>query len=92
MGRATRAGGTIFAAVVPDVVGSVTLEFDAGGGDPARSITSRAVNNVVVFKHPPAHRPSAVSVSRVTVRDRHGHPRPTPAPAAQATSNAYPDG
>lgn len=91
IGEGDRAGGTIFAAVVPDVVGSVTLEFDAGGGNPARSITSRAVNNVVVFKIPP-HTAHQQSPSRVTVRDRHGHPIPTPAPAAQATSNAYPDG
>jgi len=38
IGEGDRAGGTIFAAVVPDVVRSVTLEFDAGGGNPARSI------------------------------------------------------
>ena len=73
IGEGDRAGGTIFAAVVPDVVGSVTLDFYAGGGNPARSITSRAVNNVVVFKIPPhtAHRQFP---SRVIVRDRHGHP------------------
>jgi hypothetical protein len=44
----------------------VTLEFSAGHGDPARSISSRAVNDVVVFKIPPrtAHQqfPSRVIV------------------------------
>lgn len=90
IGEGDRAGGTIFAAVVPDVVGSVTLEFDAAGGNPARSIASRAVNNLVVFKIPPhtAHRPFP---SRVIVRDRHGHPIPTATTAAQATSNAQPE-
>ena len=73
--RATRAGGTIFAAVVPDAVGSVTLEFDAGGRDPARSITSRAVNNVVVFKIPPhtAHQQSPTATVGSTATR---YPRP----------------
>jgi hypothetical protein len=53
IGERDRAGGTIYAAVVPDWVTSATLEFKAGGGDPARAVTSRAVNNVVVFKIPP---------------------------------------
>jgi hypothetical protein len=53
IGERDRAGGTIFAAIVPDSVASATLEFKAGHGYPARSVTSRAVNNVVVFKIPP---------------------------------------
>ena len=46
IGEGDRAGGTIFAAVVPDVVASVTLEFDAaaaiqhGRSLPAQSTTS----------------------------------------------------
>jgi hypothetical protein len=89
IGEGDRAGGTIFAAVVPDVVGSVTLQFDAAGGNPARSIISRAVNNVVVFKIPP-HTAHQQSPSQVIVRDRHGHPIPTPTTGAQATSHALP--
>jgi hypothetical protein len=73
IGEGDRAGGTILASVVPDAVGSVTLDFFAGGGNPARSITSRAVNNVVVFKIPP-HTAQQQFPSRVIVRDRHGHP------------------
>ncbi len=53
IGEGDRAGGTIFASIVPDSVASATLEFKAGHGDPARSVTSQAVNNVVVFKIPP---------------------------------------
>jgi hypothetical protein len=53
IGEGDHAGGTIYAAIVPDSVSSATLSFKAGGGDPARSVTSRAVNNVVVFKIPP---------------------------------------
>ncbi|MFZ0091505.1 MAG: hypothetical protein WAL63_18500 [Solirubrobacteraceae bacterium] len=67
-----RAGGTIFAAIVPDRVATVTLEFFAGHGDPARAITSRADNNVVVFKIPSrtAHQQFP---SRVIVRTADGH-------------------
>jgi hypothetical protein len=54
--------------VVPDVVAGVTIEFDAAGGNPTRSITSRTVNNVVVFKIPShtAHQqfPSHVTLHR----------------------------
>ncbi len=53
IGEGDRAGGTIYAAIVPDAIASATLEFKAGGGYPARSVTSQAVNNVVVFKIPP---------------------------------------
>jgi hypothetical protein len=51
-GDGDRSGGTIFAAIVPDRVASVTLEFSAGGRDPGRTLTSHAVNNVVVFTIP----------------------------------------
>lgn len=88
IGEGDRSGGTIFAGVVPDVVASVTLEFDAGNGDPARSITSRAVNNVVVFKIP-SHTGHQQSPSHVTVRDRRGHVISTPN-APRATGNAHP--
>ena len=90
IGEGDRAGGTIFASVVPDAVGSVTLDFFAGGRNPARSITSRAVNNVVVFKIPP-HTAHQQFPSRVIVRDRHGHPISMSKTAAQATSSAHPD-
>jgi hypothetical protein len=53
IGERDRAGGTILAAIVPDGVASVTLRFAAGTGDPARAITSKAINNVVAFKIPP---------------------------------------
>ena len=53
IGQGDRAGGQIFAAVVPDGVASVTLKFSASHKDPARTLTARAVNNVVVFKIPP---------------------------------------
>jgi hypothetical protein len=72
IGERDRAGGTIFAAIVPDRAATVTLEFFAGHGNPARTISSRAVNNVVVFKIPPhtAHRQFP---SRVIVRAADGH-------------------
>lgn len=47
------AGGQIFAAIVPDSVATVILQFSASRQDPARTLTSRAVNNVVVLKIPP---------------------------------------
>jgi hypothetical protein len=72
IGEGDRAGGTIFAAVVPDVVATVTLEFSAGRGGPARTISSHAVNNVIVFKIPP-HTAHQLSPTKVTERDAHGH-------------------
>ena len=54
IGLGDRSGGQIFAAIVPDRVASVTLRFSANATDPARTLTSRAVNNVVVFKSPDA--------------------------------------
>ena len=53
IGEGDRAGGTIYAAIVPDTIAGATLEFKAGAGYPARSVASQAVNNVVVFKIPP---------------------------------------
>lgn len=53
IGQGDRAGGQIFAAIVPDSVATVTLKFSASGRDPARTLTARAINNVVVFKIPP---------------------------------------
>jgi hypothetical protein len=53
IGLRDRAGGQIFAAIVPDSVATVTLYFSASSKDPARTLTSRAINNVVVFKIPP---------------------------------------
>jgi hypothetical protein len=47
------AGGRIMAGVVSDRVATATLRYPAGNGRPARSITVRPVNNVVVFKVPP---------------------------------------
>lgn len=52
-GQGDSAGGQIFAAIVPDTVATATLKFSAGGKDPARTLTARAINNVVVFKIPP---------------------------------------
>jgi hypothetical protein len=71
IGESDRAGGTILAGIVPDEVATVTIEFSAGNGDPARAISSRAVNNVVVFKIPPrtAHQQFP---SRVIVRTADG--------------------
>lgn len=48
-----RAHGRIMSGVVSDQVASVTFEFAAGAGDPARRITVRPVNNVIVIKVPP---------------------------------------
>ena len=72
IGEGDRAGGTIFAAIVPDGAATVTLEFFAGRGNPARTIISDAVNNVVVFKIPP-HTGHQQSPSRVIVRAADGH-------------------
>jgi hypothetical protein len=76
IGERDRAGGAIFAAVVPDIVASATLELFAGHGDPARAVSSRAINNVVVFKIPPrtAH---PQFPSHVILRAAHGHIIPT---------------
>lgn len=64
VGQGDRAGGQIFAAIVPDSVASVTMKFSASAKDPARTLTARAINNVVVFKIPPhtahADLPSAI--------------------------------
>lgn len=64
IGHGARAGGQIFAAIVPDSIATVTLKFSASAKDPARTLTARATNNVVVFKIPPhtAHAdfPSAI--------------------------------
>lgn len=64
IGQGDRTGGQIFAAIVPDSVATVTLKFSASSKDPARTLTARAINNVVVFKIPPrtAHAdfPSAI--------------------------------
>lgn len=51
---------------------TVTLEFSAAHGDPARTIGSRAVNNVVVFKIPPRTADQQFP-SRVIVRAADGH-------------------
>jgi hypothetical protein len=72
IGEGDRAGGTIFAAIVPDKVATVTLEFFAGHGNPARAISSHAVNNVVVFKIP-SHTAHQQFPSRVIVRAADGH-------------------
>lgn len=72
IGERDRAGGTIFARVVPDIVATVTLEFFAADGNPAPTISSRAVNNVVVFKIPP-HTAHQQFPSRVIVRAPDGH-------------------
>ena len=50
----------------------MTLEFFAGHGNPARSIFSRTVNNVVVFKIP-LHTAHQQFPSRVIVRAADGH-------------------
>ncbi len=52
IGLGDPAGGQILAEVVPDPVASVTLVYRARGADPPRRLTSRAVNNVVVFTIP----------------------------------------
>lgn len=72
IGEGDRAGGTIFAAIVPDGVASVTLHFLAGKGNPARDVTSQAVNNVVVFKIPP-HTYHASFPTSIIRRDGAGH-------------------
>jgi hypothetical protein len=72
IGEGDRAGGTIFAGIVPDKVAKVTLEFSAARADPARAISSRAVNNVVVFKIAP-HTAHQQFPSRVIVRAADGH-------------------
>ena len=71
IGEGDRAGGTIYAAIVPDAIASATLEFKAGGGYPARSVTSQAVDNVVVFKIPPRTYHQAFP-SRVVLRETSG--------------------
>lgn len=52
IGLGDRGGGQTIAEVVPDPVASVTLVYRARGADPERHLTSRAVNNVVVFTIP----------------------------------------
>lgn len=52
IGLGDRAGGQVFAAIVPDAVTTVTLKFRSSRRDPARTLTSQAINNVVVFKIP----------------------------------------
>jgi hypothetical protein len=66
IGLGDRAGGQIFAAIVPDSVATVTLYFSASSKDPARTLTSRAINNVVVFKIPPqtAHADFPTTITR----------------------------
>jgi hypothetical protein len=68
IGLGDRAGGQIFAAIVPDIVATVTLQFTASSKDPARTLTSRAINNVVVFKIPPrtAHADFPTTITRRT--------------------------
>ncbi len=53
LGEDHRHGGALIAGIVPDGVTFATIHYPAGGGDPARTLTSRAVNNVVVFEVPP---------------------------------------
>jgi hypothetical protein len=56
----------------------VTLEFSAGQGNPARSISSRAVNNVVAFKIPP-HTAHPQFPTHVVEHAADRHTIPTPA-------------
>jgi hypothetical protein len=71
IGLGDRAGGQIFAAIVPDRIASVTLYFSATSKNPARTLTSRAVNNVVVFKIPP-HTPHSEFPTTITRRAANG--------------------
>jgi hypothetical protein len=71
IGLGDHAGGQIFAAIVPDSVASVTLYFSASSKDPARTLTSHAVNNVVVFKIP-LHTPHAEFPTTITRRAVNG--------------------
>jgi hypothetical protein len=71
IGLGDRAGGQIFAAIVPDRVASVTLYFSSSSEDPARTLTSHAVNNVVVFKIPP-HTPHAEFPTTIIRRAANG--------------------
>jgi hypothetical protein len=64
-------GGVLIAGPVPDGVSSVTLRYSAVRGDPARTITSRAVNNAVVFEVPP-HTAHQDTPTELVVRDRDG--------------------
>ena len=43
----------IEAGVVPDGVAKVSYGYAAGGGFPARTVSSTVVNNVYVIKTPP---------------------------------------
>jgi hypothetical protein len=52
LGEDHRGGGALLAGIVPDGVATVTLHYAAGGGDPARTLTSDVVNNVAVFEVP----------------------------------------
>jgi hypothetical protein len=72
IGQGDRAGGQIFAAIVPDGVATVTLKFSASGNDPARTLTARAVNNVVAFKIPP-HTAHAAFPTAFIWRSAEGH-------------------
>jgi hypothetical protein len=57
-GSGDRGGGTIMSGIAADDVVAVTVHYDAGRQDPARTITSQVVNNVYVLRIPPhtAHR------------------------------------
>jgi hypothetical protein len=72
IGQGDRAGGQIFAAIVPDGVATVTLKFSANSDDPARTLTVHAINNVVVFKIPP-HTPHADFPTAFIWRSPEGH-------------------
>ena len=61
----------IEAAIEPDRVASVILTYSAGQGNPARQMTSRAVNNVVVFRIP-AHTAHKEFPAAVILRGHHG--------------------
>jgi hypothetical protein len=60
-------------------VATVTVEYAAAGRDPARTLTSTAVNNVVVFKIPrrTAHQPFPTKVIERAADGRVIPPAPT---------------
>jgi len=80
-----RAHGRIMAGAVSDEVASVTVEFAAGGGDPARSITVRPVNNVIVVKVPPRTHHIAFPTT-VALRTAAGKVIPQPAVGTQVVA------
>jgi hypothetical protein len=51
-GSGDHAGGTIMSGMAHDGVVAVTVHYDAGGRDPAQTITSDVVNNVYVLRIP----------------------------------------